>query len=275
MHFHHTTLANGLQVIAELNDRAHSVAAGFFVKTGSRDESSERGGRLAFPRAHDVQGDAAARRAGRQPRLRPRRRQAQRPDLGGGHVLPRHLPARVPAAGLRRALGHPPPHAPRRGLRDREAGDHRRDPDVPGQPDVGGLRGGQVGALRRAPAGQQHPRHGRFDHGDDGRPDARLLRAAVQPGQHRAGLRRQGPMGAAGRAGRGALRRPGRAGRRPGRPCRPAARARSARSSAPRTSSRRSSASPTVRPWRAPTDMPPTCWPRSSATTPARGSTGP
>jgi predicted Zn-dependent peptidase len=40
MQFHHTTLDNGLEVIAELNDRAHSVASGFFVKTGSRDESS-------------------------------------------------------------------------------------------------------------------------------------------------------------------------------------------------------------------------------------------
>ncbi|MGO9466954.1 MAG: M16 family metallopeptidase [Isosphaeraceae bacterium] len=40
MQFHHTTLDNGLEVIAELNDRAYSVATGFFVKTGSRDESS-------------------------------------------------------------------------------------------------------------------------------------------------------------------------------------------------------------------------------------------
>lgn len=39
MPFHQTTLPNGLQVIAELNDHAHSVAAGFFVKAGSRDES--------------------------------------------------------------------------------------------------------------------------------------------------------------------------------------------------------------------------------------------
>ena len=30
----------------------------------------------------------------------------------------------------------------------------------------------------------------------DGRPDARLLRAAIQPGQHRAGVRRQGRVGA-------------------------------------------------------------------------------
>ena len=44
MRFHHTVLDNGLQVIAELNDQARSVAAGFFVKTGSRDESTEVAG---------------------------------------------------------------------------------------------------------------------------------------------------------------------------------------------------------------------------------------
>ena len=44
MRFHQTKLDNGLQVIAELNDRAHSVAAGFFVKAGSRDETSELAG---------------------------------------------------------------------------------------------------------------------------------------------------------------------------------------------------------------------------------------
>ncbi|MDR3633900.1 MAG: pitrilysin family protein [Isosphaeraceae bacterium] len=44
MHFHHTVLDNGLHVIAELNDQAHSVACGFFVKTGSRDESKEVAG---------------------------------------------------------------------------------------------------------------------------------------------------------------------------------------------------------------------------------------
>jgi predicted Zn-dependent peptidase len=44
MQFHHTVLANGLQVIAELNDQAWSVASGFLVKTGSRDESSEVAG---------------------------------------------------------------------------------------------------------------------------------------------------------------------------------------------------------------------------------------
>src|SRR5580692_10308784 len=44
MQFQHTTLDNGLEVIAELNDGAYSVAAGFFVKAGSRDESSELSG---------------------------------------------------------------------------------------------------------------------------------------------------------------------------------------------------------------------------------------
>lgn len=44
MNFHESTLPNGLRVIAELNDRAHSIAAGFFVNTGSRDESPELAG---------------------------------------------------------------------------------------------------------------------------------------------------------------------------------------------------------------------------------------
>jgi predicted Zn-dependent peptidase len=39
MTFHHTELDNGLQVIAERNDQSRSVAVGFFVKAGSRDES--------------------------------------------------------------------------------------------------------------------------------------------------------------------------------------------------------------------------------------------
>lgn len=44
MPFHHATLPNGLEVVAELNDTAHSVAAGFFVKAGSRDEMPEVAG---------------------------------------------------------------------------------------------------------------------------------------------------------------------------------------------------------------------------------------
>ncbi len=44
MPFHQTTLPNGLRVIAELNDQARSVATGFFVKAGSRDESADVAG---------------------------------------------------------------------------------------------------------------------------------------------------------------------------------------------------------------------------------------
>ena len=44
MQFHHATLDNGLEVIAELNDRAFSVAAGFIVKAGSRDEPASVAG---------------------------------------------------------------------------------------------------------------------------------------------------------------------------------------------------------------------------------------
>ncbi len=44
MQFFETRLGNGLQVIAEINPHVHSVAVGFFVKAGARDESSEVSG---------------------------------------------------------------------------------------------------------------------------------------------------------------------------------------------------------------------------------------
>ncbi len=44
MHFHHAQLANGLDIIAETNPRAHSMAIGFFVKTGARDETDSVSG---------------------------------------------------------------------------------------------------------------------------------------------------------------------------------------------------------------------------------------
>ena len=39
MEFRKQTLDNGLEVIAELAPHAYSAAVGFFVKTGSRDET--------------------------------------------------------------------------------------------------------------------------------------------------------------------------------------------------------------------------------------------
>ncbi len=44
MNFREATLANGLEIVAECNDRAYSTALGFFVKTGSRDETAEVAG---------------------------------------------------------------------------------------------------------------------------------------------------------------------------------------------------------------------------------------
>src|SRR5277367_3762014 len=44
MTFHRAQLSNGLQIIAEANPDAHSFAAGFYVNTGSRDESAEING---------------------------------------------------------------------------------------------------------------------------------------------------------------------------------------------------------------------------------------
>src|SRR5438132_12791131 len=48
MHYHHSTLANGLTLIGETNPAARSAALGFFVKTGSRDETSEVSGVTHF-----------------------------------------------------------------------------------------------------------------------------------------------------------------------------------------------------------------------------------
>lgn len=44
MKFHQTRLPNGLQIVAELNPRAYSVALGFMVHAGSRDETPDVSG---------------------------------------------------------------------------------------------------------------------------------------------------------------------------------------------------------------------------------------
>ncbi len=44
MEFHEARLANGLQIVAEQSPGVHSVALGFFVRTGSRDETDEVSG---------------------------------------------------------------------------------------------------------------------------------------------------------------------------------------------------------------------------------------
>lgn len=44
MTFHHATLENGLEVVTEIDSNVHSVAFGFYVKAGARDESPELSG---------------------------------------------------------------------------------------------------------------------------------------------------------------------------------------------------------------------------------------
>src|SRR5690625_7422985 len=41
MQFKQAKLDNGLNIIAECNDSAHTAAVGFFVKTGARDEQQK------------------------------------------------------------------------------------------------------------------------------------------------------------------------------------------------------------------------------------------
>lgn len=48
MEFHQTRLDNGLTIVAETNPHVHSVAVGFYVRTGSRDESAEVSGTSHF-----------------------------------------------------------------------------------------------------------------------------------------------------------------------------------------------------------------------------------
>ena len=61
--FHQKTLSNGLTILAELHPQMHSVAAGFFVKAGSRDESDDVAGvshfleHMAFKGAGDRTAD--------------------------------------------------------------------------------------------------------------------------------------------------------------------------------------------------------------------------
>lgn len=44
MQFRRHTLDNGLEIVAECNDAAHSMGVGFFVRTGARDETDEVAG---------------------------------------------------------------------------------------------------------------------------------------------------------------------------------------------------------------------------------------
>ena len=48
MQFRHEQLPNGLDIIAEVSEAAHSASLGFFVKTGARDEHDSISGASHF-----------------------------------------------------------------------------------------------------------------------------------------------------------------------------------------------------------------------------------
>ena len=60
MEFRNHRLENGLEIVAETNDDAHSMSVAFLVRTGSRDETGRSRRREPFPGAHVLQGHAAA-----------------------------------------------------------------------------------------------------------------------------------------------------------------------------------------------------------------------
>ncbi|MGE3314432.1 MAG: M16 family metallopeptidase [Planctomycetaceae bacterium] len=57
MKFHNVALSNGLEVVAELNPNVLSVAIGFFVRTGARDETSDVSGVSHFLEHMAFKGD--------------------------------------------------------------------------------------------------------------------------------------------------------------------------------------------------------------------------
>ena len=96
-----TELATGERVISERVPGVRSVALGFWIGAGSRDEPDARGGRLALHRAPALQGLGALLGAGDRRDLRRARRRAERRHLARDD---RRLRTRSPTTGSRRAL---------------------------------------------------------------------------------------------------------------------------------------------------------------------------
>ncbi len=274
--FLNTRLPNGLEIVAECNDAAYSTALGFFVKHG-RPRRKRRGGRREpFPRTHGVQGHAQPLGRRREPRVRRDGRPLQRLHQRGEHGLLRRRAARAPGPGGRTAGRHPPAVAARGRFQHREAGDPRRDSDVRGPAAVRGRRQVPGAALRLASAGPQRAGHRQERRRADGRGDARLFPAPLQPGQHRAGRRRADRLRRAWWPR--AQRRCGdwdAGGDRPTLSSRPpAARRLSGVAQGDGHAAVRRCSLPPARPPKTPTATPPNCWPPCWATTRAAGSTG-
>jgi len=95
--FHQTTLANGLTIIAEADADAASSAAGFFVKTGARDERSPVMGvshfleHMMFKGTHDITADELN-RAFDEIGARNNAYTSSEMTCFYAHTLPEHLP---------------------------------------------------------------------------------------------------------------------------------------------------------------------------------------
>ncbi len=96
IHYQTGTLDNGLTIIAECDDHAHSAAAGFFVRTGARDEEARLMGvshfleHMMFKGTDEISADALNRRFDE---MGARNNAHTSGDLTAfhAHVLPEHL----------------------------------------------------------------------------------------------------------------------------------------------------------------------------------------
>ena len=101
MPFHSHHLPNGLHCIGETSPSARSVALGFFVRTGARDETPDESGVSHFLEHMMFKGTPRRTAERREPRLRPHRRELQRLHQRGEHRLlrraccPEYLPKAV------------------------------------------------------------------------------------------------------------------------------------------------------------------------------------
>ena len=274
MPFHETTLPNGLRLIAELNDQARSVATGFFVKAGSRDETDEIAGLSHFlehmifkgtPRRDHLAVNRDFDRVG----AKHNAQTSEEDTLYHVTCLPEYLPKAfdVLADILRPSLREDDFDTEKKVIIE-EILMYLDSPmsvayEAAKAAHFGGHSLGQsilgtVESITDLPVEKMRDYFARYYS-----PANIVLAFAGKSDWSRLVALAKEHCG----SWEGFAARPS------GGP--PAARAHSARSSAPTTSSRRSSAWPTARRWKATTDTPPNCSRPSSATTPAAGSTGP
>ena len=185
--FHHKQLANGLDIIAEVNPDSHSFAAGLFVKTGSRDEDVDVNGVSHFLEHMMFKGSAKytwedVNRIFDEMGAQYNAFTSQEMTAYYANVLPEFTEQtdRAPVAPAS-------PGDPQRGLRHREESHPRRDRDVPRRSRPPALREADGAALREPPADHEHPRLGRVDPEAQRDQMADVLRPPLRAGEHGAG----------------------------------------------------------------------------------------